>query len=111
MNEVENSLARLEEQVKSLRLSFESYCVQHEKLQRERAEVLKDQLQKSEKTLNIRLEQMNDFRMQINLERATYVTKKELDLRIRPLEKVIWGLAAILALLAAIGIPVIIFVQ
>ena len=52
----------------------------------ERIKALGDSAAKAEDILNIRLEGMNEFRDQINKERATYVSKVELDLRLKNIE-------------------------
>jgi hypothetical protein len=44
-------------------------------------------LDKAAETLRLRLETMNEFRDQINKERGEYITRKELDLILKPLEK------------------------
>jgi hypothetical protein len=104
----EEAIIRLEGKIVALKDTFTSYCLQAEKMQIERAQALKDQLEKNEKTLNLRLETMNDFRAQINSERVTYVTNEKLDLRIKPLERMFWGLTTVVSLLSLFGIPLLI---
>jgi len=102
---VEESIVRLEEQVAGFRMAFELYCKEADKLQEERAKRLQEQLTKAENTLEIRLEHMNEFRSQINQERATYVTNEKLDMRIKPLERMFWGLSAALGVVVFLLIP------
>jgi len=107
----EAAIIRLEEKVVALTNSFSNYCNESEKLQVERAKRLQEQLQKTENTLNSRLEAMNEFRAQINQERLTYVTNEKLDLRLKPLERMFWGLSAVIALITVVILPLIMWLR
>jgi len=101
---VETSIARLEEKVEALKEAIEYSG----KVQADSYNVLKDQLEKADTTLVHRLSSMNSFREQINIERNSYVTNEKLDLRLKPWERMFWGLSAIVALISVVILPLLI---
>lgn len=67
----------------------------------------KDAVNLAAHSLELRLENMNEFRTQINKERVDYIKREIFEARIRPLERMFWGIAAIVSLLL-ISVPIVI---
>jgi hypothetical protein len=87
-------IAKLEERLDSF-IKWTKDAIKYERdFQEERYTAVQIALKLARSELDKRLESMNEFRRMIEGERATYVTEKELELRIIALEKDIKPLEA-----------------